>query len=133
MLIYLDTVILIYAVEGEPILRSEALARLRRLDAAGDRPAISDLTWLECLVKPIRIGDPALRGHYERLLVAPGLVRLPITRAVFRRATDYRAIHRYGLADSIHLAAAAMGGCGGFLTNDMRLGSFRDLPVELLS
>ncbi|HWE40025.1 MAG TPA: PIN domain-containing protein [Isosphaeraceae bacterium] len=130
MLIYLDTVILISAIEGEPALRSEALARLRRLDAAGDRPAISDLTCLECLIKPIRTGDSALRDDYEKLLVAPGLIRLPITSAVFERATYYRALHRYGLADSMHLATAALGGCGGFLTNDARLATFRDLPLN---
>ncbi len=34
--------------------------------------------------------------------------------------------------DALHLAAAVESGCGAFLTNDARLGGFRDLVVEIL-
>ena len=59
MLVYLDSVICIYAVEGAPSFQARARARLAALRAAGDNPAISDLTWLECRVKLIRLGDAA--------------------------------------------------------------------------
>ena len=56
MLVYLDAVIGIYAVEGALSFQARARARLATMRAAGDQPAISDLTWLECRVKPIRLG-----------------------------------------------------------------------------
>jgi hypothetical protein len=43
MLVYLDTVVCIYAVEGAPAFQVRARARLATMRAAGDRPAISDL------------------------------------------------------------------------------------------
>lgn len=68
MLVYLDTVICIYAVEGAPAFQARARARLATLRSAGDQPAISDLTWLECRVKPIRLGDTVALADMEAFL-----------------------------------------------------------------
>jgi len=57
MFVYLDTVICIYAVEGPPPFQTRARARLAAIRAAADQPAISDLTWPEGRVKPIRLGN----------------------------------------------------------------------------
>lgn len=133
MLIYLDSVICIYAVEGAPALQAAANARLAAIHAAGDQPAISDLTWLECRVKPIRTGDAATLANMEAFLTASGIVRVTLPTAVFERACQIRALHNYKLADALHLAAAIQGGCGLFLTNDYRLSAFPDLPVEVLA
>ena len=54
MLVYLDSVICIYAIEGTPSFQARARARLATMRAAAEQPAISDLTWLECRVKPVR-------------------------------------------------------------------------------
>ena len=70
MLIYLDSVICIYAVEGAPSFQARAKARLAAMQAAADHPAISDLTWLECRVKPIRLNDAVALAeayHHEPL------------------------------------------------------------------
>lgn len=48
MLVYLDTVICIYAIEGALTLQSRARSKLVTMARQGDLPAISDLTWLEC-------------------------------------------------------------------------------------
>ena len=48
MLIYLDTVIVIYTIEGAPAFQARAVARLAAANAAGDSIATSDLTRLEC-------------------------------------------------------------------------------------
>jgi hypothetical protein len=72
MLVYLDSVICIYAVEGAPAFQVRARTRLATITTAGDQPAISDLTWLECRVKPIRqtedtqypANDPTTCGLY---------------------------------------------------------------------
>jgi predicted nucleic acid-binding protein len=132
MLVYLDSVICIYAVEGSPSFQTRARARLAAMMAAGDQPAISDLTWLECRVKPIRLGTLAALADMEAFLTASDVVRVPLPTAVYERACRIRAVHNFKLADALHLAAAIESGCKLFLTNDHRLSSFPDLPVEVL-
>ena len=132
MLVYLDTVICIYAVEGAPTFQTRARTRLATMRAASDQPAISDLTWLECRVKPIRFGDVQTLADMEAFLTGSDVVRMPMPEAVYERACRIRAIHNHKLADALHLAAAVEGGCGLFLTNDHRLSSFPGIPVEVL-
>jgi predicted nucleic acid-binding protein len=132
MLVYLDTVICIYAIEGLPSFQARARARLATMRAGGDQPAISDLTWLEGRVKPIRIGDATALADMEAFLTASDVVRVPMPTAVYERACRIRAVRNYKLADALHLAAAVEGVCGLFLTNDHRLSSFPDMPVEVL-
>jgi predicted nucleic acid-binding protein len=132
MLVYLDTVICIYAVEGSPSFQTRARARLAVMRAAGDQPAISDLTWLECRVKPIRLGALAALADVEAFLTASDVVRVSMPTAVYERACRIRAVHNFKLTDALHLAAAIESGCKLFLTNDHRLSSFPDIPVEVL-
>lgn len=132
MLVYLDTVICIYAVEATPSFQARARTRLAAMAAAGDQPVISDLTWLECRVRPIRLGDAQSLADMEVFLTGSDVIRVPMPTAVYERACRIRAIHHYTLADALHLAAASEGGCGLFLTNDHRLSSYPDIPVEVL-
>ena len=131
MLVCLDTVNCINAVEGPPSFQARARARLAALRAAGDQPAISDLTWLECRVKPIRLADAVALADMEAFLTGSDVVRVPLPTAVYERACRIRAVHNYKLADALHLAAAVEGGCGLFLTNDHRLSSFPEIAVEV--
>lgn len=108
------------------------LPRLTAVAVAGNQIAVSDLSRLECRVKPIRMGDAAVLAVYDGFFARPDVTKVPINTAVFDRATTIRAIHRYSLPDSLHLAAAIAGGCGRFLTNDHRLAGFPDIPVEVL-
>jgi len=132
MLVYLDTVVCIYAVEGSPSFQARARARLATMRAAADQPAVSDLTWLEARVKPIRLADPVALAEMEAFLTASDVVRVPMPTAVYERACRIRAGYNYRLADALHLAAATEGGCGAFLTNDLRLSAFPDISVEVL-
>ena len=132
MLIYLDSVICIYAVEGMKSFQARARTRLATLRAGKDQPAISDLTWLECRVKPIRLGDSSALSVMETFLNAVDVVRVPLPFAVYDRACRIRAVHNFKLGDALHLAAAVEAGCKVFLTNDLRLSSFPDLSVEVL-
>ena len=132
MLVYLDSVICICAVEGPQPFKARARARLAAIQAAGDRLAISDLTWLECRVKPIRLGDHVGLAVMEAFLTVADIVRVSLPTAVYERACRVRASHGYRLADALHLAAAIEGGCGAFLTHDFRLGSFPGITVEVL-
>ncbi len=118
MLYYLDTVIVIYAVEGSPADQQRALNHLATLDASGHRFAISQLTLTECLVPVSGPGSGQRLSDFLRFFHGPNLRTLDLTAAMYTRAAairggqTYLAIppaqpKRYGLADALHLAAAS--------------------------
>jgi len=132
MRIYCDSVILIYYLEGSPSFRARATARLGALWNAGHMLAVSDLVRLECRMLPIRLGDTVRLAEYDNLFTQHNVALVPITTAVFDRATVIRATFNFRLPDSMHLAAAVEGGCDLFLTNDTRLSVFTDIRMEVL-
>src|SRR5271154_1195830 len=132
MLYYLDTNIIIYAVEGQPPFQQRARNHIAVLENAGHRFGVSDLTWTECLVFPYRMGNGSLLLDYYRFLLGPHLITVPLTAAAHQRAALIRGVHGYGLADSVHLAAAMENRLDRFLSNDARLATFTDIAVEPL-
>lgn len=132
MLYYLDTNFVIYVVEGQPALQQRAREYLADLEDAGHRFGISELTWTECLIFPLRTGDGPLLLEYHRFFLGPHLTTVPSTPAIHQRAAMIRATHNLGLADSLHLAAAVEHRFDRFLTNDQNLAGFPDVTVELL-
>jgi predicted nucleic acid-binding protein len=138
VLIYLDTCIIIYWIEGPAPFDTRVRKHLAALQAAGHRFAISEFTRLECLVKPLGVGDGALLLDYERMFLAPNVTFVPLDAPVYERAANIRGVHayasknRYSVQDSLHLAAAVQAGCSAFLTNDHRLAGFPDITVDVL-
>ena len=118
--IYLDSCLLVYAVEEDPVFGPNTQQRLTRAaDTEEAVLAISPLVRLECLVGPMKSGDRALRLRYEHAL---SLLRwLDMPQAVYDGAAELRA--RYGLRtpDALHLACAQHHGCRALWTNDDRL------------
>ncbi len=133
MIVYLDSMIVIYLVEGPDPFRIKARDRMDQLVAAGDQAAVSDLTRLECRVKPIRLSDPQLLADYDAFFGGPDLLKLGLPGPVFERATEIRAQYGFRLGDSLNLAAAVEHACGRFLTNDAQLRRFPDITVEVLA
>jgi predicted nucleic acid-binding protein len=127
MTVYLDSMIVIYLVEGPDPFRTRARDRVDRLVAAGDQIAINELTRLECRVKPIRLADVSLLADYDAFFAAPDLLTLSLPGTVFERATVIRAQYGFGLATAVEHA------CGRFLTNDVQLRLFPDIAVEILA
>jgi predicted nucleic acid-binding protein len=132
MLVYCDSVILMYFFDHTGPFNVRATARLAALAVAEGRLAISDLVRLEYRVKPLKDGDTTKLALFDAFCGRPDVQVVPITKAVFDRATAIRAAHNFKLGDSLHLAAAAEAGCDRFLTNDTRLSAFTDIPVEVL-
>lgn len=138
MLFYVDTCIVIYAVEGQPSFKQRAQTHIAALEAAGHRFLISELTRTECLVKPLTAVDGNLLLEYAKFFLGPNLTTVSLTAAIHERAALIRGSCRYGtkksygLADSLHLAAAVEYRCERFLTNDLRLSAFTDLVVDVL-
>ncbi len=143
MLYYLDTVIVIYAVEGNPADQQRALSHISLLEQAGHQFAISELTHTECLVPVLGAGGGQRLSDFFRFFHGPNLRTLSLTTTMHGRAGAIRGGHsypavppaqpkRYGLPDALHLAAAIESGCDVFLTNDNQLANFPDITVEVL-
>ena len=132
MLIYCDSVILIYFLDAVGPFNSRAVSRLAALQSSGDSIAVSELTRLECRVKPLRLGALKTLTDFDAFFTLPGIHLATISRAVFERATAIRAKYNFKLGDSLHLATAVEAGCDRFLTNDGRLSAFTDITVEIL-
>lgn len=143
MLYYLDTVIVIYAVEGPPADQQRTLNHLTALEQAGHQFVISGLTHTECLVPVLGPGQEQRLSDFFRFFHGPNLRTISLTAAMHTRAAAIRGglanptplpsqSRRYGLADALHLAAAIEAGCDVFLTNDSQLNGFPDIQVEEL-
>ncbi len=81
---------------------------------------------------PIRLGDSVRLAEFDKLFAQPSFSLVPLTTAIFDRATIIKAIHNFKLGDSLHLAAAMEARCDRFLTNDLRLSAFTGVPIEVL-
>jgi predicted nucleic acid-binding protein len=132
MVIYCDSVILMYYFDYSGPFNVRAANRLAALAAASDQLAVSDLVRLECRVKPVKDGDATKLATYDAFFARPDVRLVPITSATFDRATLLRAKHNFKLADSLHLAAAIEASCDRFLTNDARLSRCKDISIEVL-
>lgn len=121
--VYLDTNIVIYALEGFAPYRPILLELLENLDQGVIRGVTSELTLAEVLVKPFRDGNQDRIDAYESFLFGRENLRVvPVTRDVLVKAATLRASSGIRLPDAIHLATAMIHGCDAFLTNDLGLG-----------
>jgi len=111
IIVYLDTNIVIYVVEQNPVHGPKVRTRLATARAAGDILMISDLTRMECLVGPLKSGDAAVEADFHTPFGVTNVVAI----------------------DALQLAAAVEHGASVFLTADGRLSSFTGLAVEVLS
>jgi len=127
--IYLDAAPVIYAVEQVAPMAGLVDARLAVADVVC---VASDLTRLECRVKPLREGDDTLLKDFDDFFEGTVWEIVPLTREVIDRATDIRAKYGFRTPDAIHLAAACVGACNVILTNDHRLDRFTELAVEVI-
>ena len=133
MIVCLDSNILIYSVEGDPVWEPKVDARVTGILAAGDTLAASDAARLECLVGPLRSANAAVQADYEKFFGSSGIQMLPVTAAIWERAAEIRAVYSFQAHDSIHLASAIEHGCGLFLTNDGSLARCTAIRVEVLT
>lgn len=132
--VYLDTNIIIYAVEGFAVLEDQVKALLRAL---ADREIVgitSELTLAEVLVKPLRDGNTTLRQTYVRFLqTTPAFQVVPIRREILESAAALQANTKLKLPDAIHLATSEFARCDSFLTNDQVFKSVGAANIKILA
>jgi predicted nucleic acid-binding protein len=129
MRLYLDTAPVIYTVENVPIY---AQAVDNRLAIPGIVRVASDLTRMECRLKPLRDGNMDLLKDFDDYFmeIVSGIISL--SREIMDRATEIRTRHEFKTPDAIHLAAACVSKCDVFFTNDHRLDRFEGISVEVI-
>src|SRR5947207_16011424 len=107
MILYLDTNVVIYVVEGNPTFAPKAAIRLAAAQSAGDSFMVSDLTRMECLVGPLKTNNTAVEASFHAFLTRPDVRVVPITGAVCDRAARIRASDNFRPMAALKLAEAA--------------------------
>lgn len=131
--VYLDTNIVIYAIEGHPPLDAPIGDLFDLLQSGQVTGFLSRLTLAEALVLPLRNADDARARAYLDLFASGRLATARFdTEPVVLTAASLRARSRLMLADALHLATAIEAGCDLFLTNDLRLAGKAAIDVATL-
>ena len=129
--IYLDTTVIIHAVETPTPLSKGQLALFDALDEGAIEAVTSELTLAECLVYPLAAKDSKLAAIYEKFLSgATELELVPISRQILLAAAHIRALKRLKLPDAIHVATAMSARATVLMTADRRIRVSRGLRVE---
>jgi uncharacterized protein len=115
--VYLDSCIVIYLLEEHPQFSGTVR---HAFETAEDRQFyISPLVELECLVVPLRNGNPSIIQRYESFFQQQ--ISLDIEPSIYRFAAELRSRHRLKTPDALHLAIAHHYECVELWTNDHRL------------
>ena len=135
MTLFLDANIIIYRVETVEPFNQQVLAIVQELVALYPHAgfAVSRLSMMECLVKPLRDQNNADVERYRGFFASSGLQIVELSSLVLETATLLRA--RYGLRtpDAIQAASAmSIKGPVTFLTGDKQLAKVPGLNVRLV-
>ena len=132
--IAIDTAIFIYFIEERPLFLPHILPLFTEADQGRRTLVTSELTLLEVLVVPYRVGNRQLAERYERLLTGSRGIRLiGLSRDQLRGAALVRATSGVRTPDALQIAAALGAGCRTLVTNDRRLPHIAGLRVVQLS
>ncbi len=113
-MVYIDTMILIYLLEGNPIFFQSIASEMTRLESQGHNFISSVLALTEYLAGTEEI-DTSATSQIQNLSF------IPVDAEIARLAGASQ--RRYGLkiGDSVHLATSIEQGCELFFTNDNKL------------
>lgn len=131
-ILFLDACAVIYRVEGtEPWAgRLRELLTAERRSDPGVTIAISDLTRLECRVRPLRLGQQRVLAAYDRFFGARGLTIVGLAPAVVDLATGLRALRGLRMPDALQAASClSLGRATRFVTSDSAFGRVPGLEV----
>lgn len=132
--VYLDSNVLIYAVERVAPFVGVAALLVRAVLDGRQQAVTSELTLAECLVGPAKSGDVRAAERFESLLQSrASLAVVPVSRDILREAARLRSVSRLKLPDAIHAATARQLGCDVFLTNDTGIGAVPGVEVVRLA
>ncbi len=132
-MIYFDAAPIIYYMEEHERFVHLMDPVIDALDGVRKQGVSSSLTLLEVLVRPFQEGRTDLAARYRRVLLGTQYWRMVVMdEAIAEQAARIRGQYRFPTPDAIHLATAVVAHADAFLTNNMRLRRFSDLPVVVL-
>ncbi|KJH72189.1 type II toxin-antitoxin system VapC family toxin [Aliterella atlantica] len=132
-IIYIDTSIFIYTVEGNPDYYSLLQPLWSKFQLGEIEIISSELILMETLVVPLRNANNALIADYEQLLLSSDMRLISISQSVLSQAATLRATTNLKTPDAIHAATALSVNCTQFITNDKAFRNVSGLPVVVLS
>lgn len=135
MTLFLDANIIIYRVEAVAPFNQQVVEVLRTLVDKSPYAgfAVSRLSMMECLVKPLREQNSADIDRYRAFFVSAGLQIVEVSAQVIETATMLRARHGLRTPDAIQAASAmSITGPVTFLTGDKHFGKVPGLNVQLV-
>lgn len=136
MTFFLDANIIIYRVEAVEPFNSHALATLKELvmQHPDSGFAVSRLSVMECLVKPLREQNSTNIARYRAFFSSAGLRIIEINAPVIEAATSIRVQHGLRTPDAIQAASAlSLSGPVIFLTGDKQFCKVNGLNVKLVT
>jgi predicted nucleic acid-binding protein len=126
----LDTQVFIYFIEEERRFLPLVKPLFEAIDRGDLVGVTSGLSLMEVLVVPYRSGSFALADRYESLLTnSRGLRFIEVDRYLLKAAAQLRATFKLKPPDAIQVAAALVGDCKSFLTNDRRIPAIPSLKI----
>ncbi|MBI5483158.1 MAG: PIN domain-containing protein [Deltaproteobacteria bacterium] len=135
MIIFLDANIIIYRVEAVRPFYQQVVATLGELHSTHPTTgfAVSRLSIMECLIKPMRDQNVADITSYRSFFASSGLQIVELDALVIETATLLRARHGLRTPDAIQAASAmSIKGPVIFLTGDKQFKKVPGLNVRLV-
>jgi predicted nucleic acid-binding protein len=135
VIIFLDANIIIYQVEAIPAFRDKVRSVVTEIFDAhpGSRFAVSRLSILECLVKPVRKRNLPLIERYRSFFSANDLVIVEISPQVIERALLIRSDTGLRTPDAIQAASTlVLSDQTIFVTGDAGFTKVSDLQTHIV-
>lgn len=135
MTLFLDANIIIYRVEAVEPFNRQVLAMVKELVALHPNAkfAVSRLSMMECLVKPLRDQNNIDIERYRGFFSSTGLQIVEVNSQVLETATLLRARHGLRTPDAIQAASAMLiKGPVTLLTGDRQFSKVPGLNVRLV-
>ena len=93
----------------------------------------SELTLLEVLVKPLKVGDITTATIFRTVpRHSPDVYMLPISQNILEESARLRATLGLKTPDALHVATAILSDCVLFLTNDYAFRRVSEMNVVVL-
>ena len=116
---YLDSNTIIYALEGHSQYTNLKAGLLDPLDAGLFTAVTSEITLVETIIGPRKVGDANAEAEFRAFLTPSSNLRVePVTLAVLEKVIDLRAKFGLKIPDAIHIATGILAGCTLFVTRD---------------
>ena len=135
MTLFLDANIIIYRIEAVEPFNQQVFTIVQELVALHPHAgfAVSRLSMMECLVKPLRDQNNADVERYRGFFASSGLQIVEVSSLVLETATLLRARHCLRTPDAIQAASAmSIKGPVTFLTGDKQFAKVPGLNVRLV-